>query len=289
MRDPAGVVTGPEQADCTGSQISGNCNCLVLLGPTAAGKTALAVPLAFALGAEIISVDSRQVYRGLDIGSGKDLREYTLHTGSGDYTVPCHLIDIVDLTQEYSVFCFLQDAYRVFADITSRGKLPLLAGGTGLYLDAFIRGYWFAEESEKLPRPEIRPLILGAAMSRPLLHKRITARLRERFKEGMLAEAAALHEQGASWERLERLGLEYRFLAEFLQGKIENQDALFSGLNHAISQFAKRQETWFRGMERKGCVIHWIPPGTLEERLAWILDFVKTQGFAPAPENRAEL
>jgi tRNA dimethylallyltransferase len=256
-------------------------NSLVLLGPTAAGKTALGVRLARALNAEIISADSRQVYRGLDIGSGKDLEEYTFLDESGQKeTVPRHLIDHTDLTQEYSAFNFLRDAYTVFSPIIDRGRLPFVVGGTGMYIDAFVRGYQFTEQSEPLCRPDIRPLILGTTLPRPLLHKNITRRLRERFTQGMIAEVAALHEQGASWERLERLGLEYRCIAEFLQGRIESQDALFRGLNHAISQFAKRQETWFRGMERKGCVIHWIPPGTVEERLAWALDCLDCQGFA---------
>jgi tRNA dimethylallyltransferase len=251
-------------------------NALVLLGPTASGKTALAVRLAHALNAEIISTDSRQVYRGLDIGSGKDLRDYIIRDADGKKVfIPYHLIDITDLTHEYNAFCFLRDAYAVFTDITVRGKLPLVVGGSGMYIDAFVRGYEFKEESERLTRPDIRPLILGISLPRALLHQNITQRLQDRFAEGMMAEVVALHENGASWERLERLGLEYRFIAEFLQnkhsgvsGRSENEDSLFRSLNHAINQFAKRQETWFRGMEKKGCIIHWIPHGRLEERLS---------------------
>ncbi|MDR3283943.1 MAG: tRNA (adenosine(37)-N6)-dimethylallyltransferase MiaA [Treponema sp.] len=257
-------------------RFSGGYNCLVLLGPTAAGKTALAVRLAHVLNAEIISADSRQVYQGLDIGSGKDLQEYFLLDEAGQENfVPVHLIDITDLTQEYSAFAFLRDAYKAFADITGRGGLPLLTGGTGMYVDAFVRGYQFSGLSTPLTRPDIRPLVMGTTLPRHQLHKNIVKRLRSRFKEGMTEEVTALHEQGVSWERLERLGLEYRFIAEFLQGKIETQTALFRALTHAINQFAKRQETWFRGMERKGVVIHWIPPGTVEERFAWARDFVR--------------
>jgi tRNA dimethylallyltransferase len=257
-------------------------NSLVLLGPTATGKTALAVRLAHALGAEIISADSRQVYCGLDIGSGKDLREYTIRNADGNEAViPHHLIDITDLSHEYNAFHFLRDAYTAFIDITARGKLPLVAGGTGMYIDAFVRGYEFKEESEQLSRPDVRPLVLGVTLPRALLHQNISKRLRERFTEGMIAEVALLHENGAPWERLERLGLEYRFIAEFLQGKrnvgsseIESEDALFRALNHAISQFAKRQETWFRRMERLGCVIHWLPHGRPEERFAHAIEFI---------------
>jgi tRNA dimethylallyltransferase len=201
----------------------------------------------------------------LDIGSGKDLREYT---------VPYHLIDITDLSHEYNAFSFLCDAYAAFTDITTRGKLPLVAGGTGMYIDAFVRGYEFKEESGRLSHPDVRPLLFGVTLPRALLHQNITKRLRERFDEGMVAEVAALHENGTSWERLLRLGLEYRFIAEFLQGKIESEDALFHALNHAISQFAKRQETWFRRMERLGCVIHWLPLGSPEERLTHALECI---------------
>jgi tRNA dimethylallyltransferase len=143
-----------------------------------------------------------------------------------------------------------------------------------MYIDAFVRGYKFKEESERLSRPDVRPLVLGVTLPRALLHQNIANRLRERFDGGMVAEVAALHEAGASWERLERLGLEYRFIAEFLQGKIESEDALFRALNHAISQFAKRQETWFRRMERLGCAIYWIPHGGTEERLEHALEFI---------------
>jgi tRNA dimethylallyltransferase len=295
-------------------------NCVVILGPTATGKTGLAVHLARTFGGEIISADSRQVYRGLDIGSGKDLGEY------GD--TPYHLIDVADLSGEYSVFNFQKDFYRVFPEIRARGNLPVIAGGTGMYLDAVIRGYSMKEVPVNEPlrasletlsldelaarlltlksdihnrtdlierprlvraieiaeysrangeapvsdvRPEIRPVILGVKFERACLRARIRARLEARMDEGLVEEVRNLHDAGFSWERLERLGLEYRFTAEFLQEKIDEKSAYVEGLYTAICQFAKRQETWFRGMERKGVKIEWVPEGNrgeAESRLA---------------------
>ncbi len=299
-------------------------NTIFILGPTACGKTPMAVRLAHECNAEIISADSRQVYRGLDLGSGKDLNEYTFTTGEGENHIPYHLIDVADLSQEYSVFNYQQDFYRIFPSIVERDKNVVVCGGTGMYLDAVLRGYDLVEvptnfelrkelegssmealaaylqrlkgdlhndtditERHRLlraieievytqsteaqvkranmpPRPEIRPLVLGITFPRDILRKRITKRLRERFKEGMIGEVEALHTAGSSWERLERLGLEYRFIAEFIQGKIKSQDELFSSLNIAIGQFAKRQETWFRGMQKKGVTIEWIPAEHLQ-------------------------
>jgi len=291
-------------------------NSVVLLGPTASGKTQLAVRIADCLGGEIISADSRQVYRGLDIGSGKDLREYT----KNGRTIPYHLIDIAELTTEYSVFDFQRGAYRAFEDITSQKKIPVIAGGTGMYLDCLIRGYDFVEvpvnellrntlhgkpiedlalmlsqlkgtalhnttdvtERHRLiraieietftqsgqgqalraeqKRPAIAPLVLGSFFPRDELRKRISVRLCERFEQGMVNEVKNLHESGISWERLERLGLEYKYIALFLQGKIETEPELFTMLNTAIAKFAKRQDTWFRGMERKGVTIFYLQP-----------------------------
>ena len=290
-----------------------NHNSIVLLGPTACGKTELAVQIARALKAcEIISADSRQVYRRLDIGSGKDLSAYT----EGGERVPYHVIDIADLSTEYSVFDFQRDACNAFAEITARKNIPLIAGGTGMYLDCLIRGYDFVEappnpalrknlrqksmeELEKIlsemrdgkthnstdttergrliraieiqaftqsdegraakksaGRPVIKPLVLGLFFPRGLLKKRITERLRARLAQGMIEEVRDLYETGTPWERLERLGLEYKYIALFLQKKIASQSELFTTLNTQIARFAKRQETWFRGMEKKGVVIH---------------------------------
>ena len=288
-------------------------NCIVLLGATASGKTSLGVHLARLAGGEILSADSRQVYRFLDLGSGKDICEY------GD--IPYHLIDIADLSSEYSVFDYQRDFHSAFTDVVSRNRVPVIVGGTGMYLDSIIRGYSLVEVpvNEKLrgelaswsledlvkrlyslkkevhnrtdlverPRliraieiaeykalcestagepapsttsilPGIHPLILGVHFERSILRSRIRVRLEERLKAGMIDEVRNLHANGVSWERLERLGLEYRFTAEFLQDKIPTEKEYIESLYIAIGQFAKRQETWFRGMERKGVFIHWI-------------------------------
>ncbi len=314
-------------------------NCIIVLGPTACGKTSLAVRLACSLNGEIISADSRQVYRNLDIGSGKDLCEFTLKKEDGtEISIPYHLIDVVSLPDEYNVYTFQRDAYIAFADIVARNKVPVIVGGTGMYLDALVRGYdlvqvptneelrerlsGFSMEDltsyllhmkgteglhnntdlterhrllraieiaefnqsgsgdvvkARMPvRPEIEPLIIGTTFPRDQLRKNITRRLRLRLKEGMIEEVQRIHDSGIEWQRLERLGLEYRFVSEFLQGKIASQDDLFTKLNTAIGQFAKRQETWFRGMERKGVEINWIPSGTLEQRFESAMSLVRS-------------
>jgi len=286
-------------------------NGLMLLGPTASGKTALGVQIARALNGEILSVDSRQVYRGLDIGSGKDLSEYT----TGGKTVPYHLIDIAGLEQEFSVYDFQKAFFTALADVTARGAVPVAVGGTGLYLDAVLGGYSFAdapenpelraelaeldddalrtrllvlrpdphnttdlEDRDRLVRaievaeagaaglaegdafeaPAFNPLVLGMSMDREVLRRRIARRLHERMHAGLIEEVEELHAAGHSWERLERLGLEYRCVSLFIQGRILNKNDLFQKLNSAICQFARRQETWFRRMERRGTVIHWL-------------------------------
>jgi tRNA dimethylallyltransferase len=277
-------------------------NLLVVLGPTASGKTRLAVQLAARLGGEIISADSRQVYRGMDLGTGKDLAEY----GS----IPYHLIDTVDPGYEFNVFKFQRHFGQAFQDITRRGRLALLAGGTGLYLEAALRGYYLpevpvnqtlrselanaspADLAERLrrcstplhnttdlldrqrliraieiaefqtdrppePLPPITPIICGIRWDRQLLRQRITDRLRARLEQGLLTEVENLVSTGTSWETLEFYGLEYRFVARHLKGELTRND-MFQKLNSAIHDFAKRQETWFRRMERNGTVIHWL-------------------------------
>ncbi|MBI1922179.1 MAG: tRNA (adenosine(37)-N6)-dimethylallyltransferase MiaA [Geobacter sp.] len=279
-----------------------NCNLLVVLGPTASGKTRLGVALARHLNGEIISADSRQVYRGMDIGTGKDLAEY------GD--VPFHLIDIVEPGYEFNVFEFQRLFVESFTDITSRGKLPVLVGGTGLYLESVLKGYRlvqvpdnptlrnelagksleelqehlrelnprqhntsdllerdrlvraieiasFEQDHEPEPLPEINPLIFGIRWERGELRRRITQRLKERLEQGLIEEVSKLHRNGVPHERLEFYGLEYRFLSQFLRGALNRND-MFQKLNSAIHDFAKRQETWFRRMERNGTVIHWL-------------------------------
>ncbi|MDR3311675.1 MAG: tRNA (adenosine(37)-N6)-dimethylallyltransferase MiaA [Spirochaetaceae bacterium] len=298
-------------------------NCIILLGPTAVGKTAVGVRIAALLDGEIISADSRQVYLGLDIGSGKDLEEYTLPAGteicggqvlSTSLTIPYHLIDQTDLSQEYNVFSFLNDAYYAFGNIRARSRMPVIVGGTGMYLDGFIRGYDFNNDShgiiksmqlennprhrthrgpsENLIRPEIHPLILGTTFPRDMLRQNIAARLKKRLDQGMITEVEGLHGAGVSWERLERLGLEYRCVALFLQGKLTDRegknsnDVLFCALNRAILQFAKRQETWFRGIERRGHTILWLPAGTVEERTAAALHLIHRAGLVKGVANQ---
>ncbi len=279
-------------------------NLLVVLGPTASGKTHLAVQAARQLNGEIISADSRQVYRGLDIGSGKDLDEYG--------TTPYHLIDVVDPGYEYSLFDFVHAFSQTFNEIRGRKRLPILTGGTGLYLDAVLRGYELVSVSENwalreeleplsdgvlrerlqelrpgqhntsdlndrsrliraievaegerqadarpLTMPQLIPLVFGLKWPRELLRQRITKRLRERLDHGLVEEVAKLHADGVSWQTLDYYGLEYRFVAQYLQGQLNRND-LFQKLNSAIHQFAKRQETWFRRMERQGVAIHWL-------------------------------
>jgi tRNA dimethylallyltransferase len=314
--------------------VTGNAyNCIVVLGPTAVGKTALGVKLALEMQGEVISADSRQVYKGLDIGSGKDIGDYTIN----GITVPFHLIDVADLTQEYSVFDYQQDFNRVFAGLQDRGIFPVIVGGTGLYLDAVVRGYDLMPVTENTAlrqqlagktleeldsillalrpdlhtraslrdrertirfieietfmnsgentagfslnknRPQITPFIIGTSLPRDVLRRNIAGRLKKRLEEGMIQEVRQLHGDGASWERLERLGLEYKYVAEFLQGKIESEQQLFDELNLAIGQFSKRQETWFRGMEKKGVLIHWLPsvPDT-DIRIAAALNLINS-------------
>lgn len=279
-------------------------NLLTILGPTASGKTRLAVALARELDGEIISADSRQVFRRMDIGTGKDLQEY------GE--VPYHLIDILEPGGEFSVFAFQRLFLEAFGEITERGRLPVLCGGTGLYLDAALRGYRLVEVPEDVelrarlaeksdaelaemllelrpeqhnstdllergrtiraieiarheahhrsdpePFPEIRPLVIGIRRERAELRRRITDRLRQRLEVGMIEEVERLHDEGIPWERLDYYGLEYRFVGAYLRGEINRND-LFQKLNSAIHDFAKRQETWFRRMERHGVTIHWV-------------------------------
>ncbi|MFO7578357.1 MAG: tRNA (adenosine(37)-N6)-dimethylallyltransferase MiaA [Pelovirga sp.] len=286
---------------------------LVILGATAGGKTALAVAAARRFGGEIISADSRQVYRGMDLGTGKDLAEY------GE--VPCHLIDIVAAGTEYNLFRFQRDCYAALAAIRQRRRLPLICGGTGLYLDAVLRNYQLAdvpidpalrqrlagqsdeelrqlllqlrpqqhnrtdladrdrlvraceialgEQSGAIPAgsPPLVPLVFGLRWPREVLRQRIAARLAERLQAGMIEEVEQLHAAGIGWEQLEFYGLEYRMIAWHLQGRLSRND-MEQKLRSAIGQFAKRQETFFRRMEKQGVAIHWLdgpadPFGTL--------------------------
>ena len=291
-------------------------NLLVILGATAGGKTGLAVKVAAHLDGEIISADSRQVYRGMDLGTGKDLVEY------GD--IPYHLIDIADPGSEYNVFQFQRDCFDSIETIWQQQRLPIICGGTGMYLDAVLSGYRLVavprnqqlrdelelfsdsslrqkllelkpeqhnrtnlEQRERLiraieiavgeqvqtqanpgmgdedipldlpPLPDISPLIFGIKWPREVLRKRIAVRLRQRFDAGMIDEVQQLYDAGVAWEKLEFYGLEYRLIAQYLQGKLNRND-MGQKLRSAIGQFAKRQETFFRRMEKRGVEICWL-------------------------------
>ncbi|SEA62138.1 tRNA dimethylallyltransferase [Desulfuromusa kysingii] len=279
-------------------------NLIVILGATAGGKTGLAVKAATRFGGEIISADSRQVYRGMDLGTGKDLQEYG--------AIPYHLIDIAEPGSEYNVFQFQRDCFACIEALWQRQRLPIVCGGTGMYLDAVLRGYRMVAvppnpqlreelapfsddvlrekllklkpeqhnrtnlvERERLIRaieialgersvtkelpapPEISPLIFGIKWPRDILRKRIAIRLTERFDAGMIDEVQQLHDSGVPWEKLEFYGLEYRLIAQYLQGKINRND-MGQKLRSAIGQFAKRQDTFFRRMEKNGVNICWL-------------------------------
>jgi tRNA dimethylallyltransferase len=281
---------------------------IVILGPTASGKTHLAAQLAFDLQGEIISADSRQVYKNMNIGTGKDLDQYIINGKQ----IPYHLIDIVEPENEFNLFEFQKKFYEIFDCLLDAKKLPILVGGTGLYLESVLAGYDMPlavidegfrknlnrkskEELQKILNSlkpglhnrtdledigrliraieiemvrsikkrdhreisEMDALVFGIRWERSALRQRITARLEERIKQGMVEEVVNLHSAGLSWEKLESFGLEYRFISQYLQNRI-TFDEMKNKLNIAIGQFAKRQETWFRRMERKGIVINWL-------------------------------
>ena len=310
---------------------------LVILGPTACGKTAFAVRLAAAVNGAIVSVDSRQLYRGLDIGSGKDIEEYTLEDGS---VLEHHLIDIAEPDELYNLAQFMRDCRKAVSDIHARGKIPVLAGGTALYLDAVLRNYSLhggapdpisRKTLRSMPLPELHAklqtlepdseilrkepenrtrlirrieiltgapdnsllaeanapsaawnfLVIGVLCSRSELHKRIEARLDARLHAGMLDEARRLHDvRGISWERLEFLGLEYRYMALHLQGKLTFAE-MREQLLCKIRQFAKRQDSWFRNMERNGIPIHWFRSEAFPDAVKLTCDFLAGH---PLPE-----
>ena len=295
---------------------------ITILGPTASGKTSVAASLAAEIGGEVISADSRQVYRRMDIGTGKDLEDY----GS----VPYHLIDICEPGTKYNLFEYQQDFYDVYQQIRSRGAVPILCGGTGLYIEAVLKGYHLSpvpqnqalrdslegksldELSQMLadlkaktgsnmhnttdvdscqrairaieietynlehptPRRELPPvdsIIIGIDIDRELRREKITRRLKARLDHGMVEEVRALLDEGIPAEDLIYYGLEYKFLTEYLTGQL-SYDEMFQRLEIAIHQFAKRQMTWFRGMERRGFKIHWISATLpMEEKIAQIL------------------
>lgn len=285
---------------------------ITILGPTASGKTSVAAALALRTGGEIISADSRQVYRRMDIGTGKDLADYTI----GDVHIPYHLIDIAEPGTKYNLFQYQQDFHTAYNDIRSRGKLPILCGGTGLYIEAVLGGYSLSpvpqnqalrdslegkslEELTQMlvdlkhkngsnmhnrtdvdtaqrairaieietynlehPTPErqmppVDSLVIGINIDRELRREKITRRLKARLEEGMCDEIRSLIDGGVNPDDLIYYGLEYKFVTEYVVGKTSYEE-MFRQLEIAIHQFAKRQMTWFRGMERRGYTIHWI-------------------------------
>ena len=290
---------------------------ITILGPTASGKTTVAARLAAEIGGEIVSADSRQVYRRMDIGTGKDLDDYEVKNENGEVTnVPYHLIDIREPGTKYNLFEYQQDFYDVYQDIRHRGAVPILCGGTGLYIEAVLKGYKLSpvpqnqelrdslegkplnELTEMLkglkekngsnmhnttdvdscqrairaieietynlehptPRRELPPvesLIIGIDIDREERRAKITRRLKARLEEGMVEEVKALLDEGIPADDLIYYGLEYKFLTEYLTG-VASYGEMTNRLEIAIHQFAKRQMTWFRGMERRGFKIHWI-------------------------------
>ena len=317
---------------------------ITILGPTASGKTSLAAALASHIngmdssmwdgdthGAEIISADSRQVYRGMDIGTGKDLEDYTV----GGKLIPYHLIDICDAGTKYNLFQYQQDFYDAYLDIIHRGVLPILCGGTGLYIESVLKGYHLSpvpqnpalrnslegktleELTDMLvdlkakngsnmhnrtdvdtaqrairaieietynlehPMPErelpaVDSLVIGVSIDRDARRDKITRRLKQRLENGMVEEIKGLLDRGIPAENLLYYGLEYKFITEYVIGKTSYEEML-RGLEIAIHQFAKRQMTWFRGMERRGFTIHWIDAlQPMEQKVEQVLELMKS-------------
>ena len=226
---------------------------LVLLGPTASGKTSLAVALANKLDGEIVSADSRQIYQGMDIGTGKDLAEYR--------NVPYHLIDNHQIGDVYSVAHFQKEALDAIQEIASRGKLPIVCGGTGLYLESLINQFQFSHMPDFLEESLSYDLdfqVFGLNPALEVRRERISNRLHQRLKEGLVEEVQALLGHGISQDALTWMGLEYKWAVHYLNGEI-SEDRFQQGLEVAIHQFAKRQMTYFRKIVKTGIHITWIP------------------------------
>lgn len=305
---------------------------ITILGPTASGKTSLAAALAARIDAEIISADSRQVYRGMTIGTGKDLDDYR----QGDRLIPYHLIDICEPGTKYNLFQYQQDFHLIYNNIVARGVRPILCGGTGLYIESVLKGYALSpvpqnqalrdkladkslaeltEMLEELKRrnhsvmhnrtdvdtaqrairaieietynlehptdnrtlPPIDSVIIGVDINREERRRKITQRLKQRLEEGMVDEIRQLLDRGIAPENLIYYGLEYKFVTEYVIGKTSYEE-MFRQLEIAIHQFAKRQMTWFRGMERRGFTIHWVDAlDPMDSKVAQIMDIAHIQ------------
>lgn len=297
-----------------------NYDLITILGPTASGKTPLAAALASRLHTEIISADSRQVYRGMDLGTGKDLEDYIVD----DHVVPYHLIDIADPGYKYNVFEYQRDFLKAYEDIRQRGMVPIMCGGTGMYLESVLKGYRLlpvpenpelraqlsnksleeltallstykslhnttdvdtakrairAIEIEEFYQhtpvdersfPTLKSLIIGVDIDRELRREKITRRLKQRLEQGMVDEVRHLLDNGLKPDDLIYYGLEYKYLTLYVTGQLTYEE-MFNQLEIAIHQFAKRQMTWFRGMERRGFIIHWLDARLpIEEKIAFI-------------------
>jgi len=301
---------------------------LVITGPTASGKTALAAAISYRVEGEIISADSRQVYRGMNIGTGKDYDDYLIN----GIRIPCHLIDIADPGYEYNVFEYQRDFIKVYSDLKKRKIFPVVCGGSGMYADSIITGYKMFEvppdsglrielekksmeelkeilstyknlhnitdidtkkrviraieiehfnqnkAKQKSEFPKVKPLVVGIMFDRDSRRKRITERLRQRLESGMVDEVKQLIDMGINTETLIYYGLEYKFITLYLTGEISYEE-MFKGLEIAIHQFAKRQMTWFRGMERRGIKIHWIDGELpMEEKVEKVMELLTARG-----------
>ncbi|MBR5062017.1 MAG: tRNA (adenosine(37)-N6)-dimethylallyltransferase MiaA [Prevotella sp.] len=285
---------------------------ITILGPTASGKTQIATALAMEVGGEILSADSRQVYRGMDIGTGKDLDDYIID----GHQVRYHLIDICEPGTKYNLFQYQEDFFKAYNDIVSRGVMPILCGGTGLYIEAVLKGYKLSPVPQNpelreqlegksleeltqmlmelkaqsgttmhnttdvdsaqrairaieiesynlehpLPRRDLPPIasvIIGVSIDREERRRKISERLRYRLEHGMVEEIKGLLDRGIPAEDLIYYGLEYKYVTEYIIGRTTYEE-MYGKLEIAIHQFAKRQMTWFRGMERRGFTIHWV-------------------------------
>ena len=299
---------------------------ITIIGVTASGKTSLAVKLAYETGGEIISADSRQIYRRMDLGTGKDISEYT----HNEIEIPYHLIDICEPGYKYNLYQYKRDFTASLKDIQSRDKLPIICGGTGLYVETVLKGYAMPEVPENrelrdsladktleelteilskyktlhnttdvdsckrairaieiaefyktLPQPEmedkpIDSLLVAIDIDRETRRANITKRLHERLEQGMVAEVESLLNEGIAPDNLIYYGLEYKYLTEYIIGKTTYEE-MVSGLEIAIHQFAKRQMTWFRGMERRGFKINWIDYNlSISDKVSKILELYKS-------------
>ena len=304
----------------------GKFNLVTILGPTASGKTRLAAILAFEIGGEVISADSRQVYRRMDLGTGKDFEDYTI---KGE-RIAVHLVDIVEAGYKYNIYEYQRDFVRAFNTVTQENKIPILCGGSGMYIEGILKGYklihvpvnrrlrkelenrsmedltqmlssfrklhnvtdtgtskrliraieiacYYSKHPEINPEfPDIIPVVFGIDMERDMRRKRISERLQRRFKEGMIDEVRNLLDSGIPPDRLIYYGLEYKFITWYLQGRCSCQE-MHRKLETAIHRYAKRQMTWFRGMEKRGIPIRWLD-GTLpvEENIPKIISVLES-------------